>query len=89
MHSVPVADWTVVGLAGWLLQKDSNFRNTIIFIKPIEGTSGVILKKPLKCQICNYRCSQKGTLKRHVAFIHEGKKPVKFKTSSILKGDLK
>ena len=32
-----------------------------------------------------WQLPQKETFKRHVAFIHEGKKPVKFVTLSILK----
>ena len=57
--------------------KGNFIKNLLLFMKE--------RKKPLKCQICKYRCSQKGTLKRHVAFIHEGKKPVKFLTLNILK----
>ena len=34
-------------------------------------------KKPFNCDICNYRCSQKGDMKTHVASVHEGKKPFK------------
>ena len=30
-------------------------------------------EKPFKCDICDYRSSQKGYLKSHVASIHEGK----------------
>ena len=32
-----------------------------------------------------WQLSEKGTFKSHFAFIHEGKKPVKFVTLSILK----
>ena len=31
----------------------------------------------LKCELCNYNCSNKGSLKRHVASVHEHKKPFK------------
>ena len=34
-------------------------------------------KKPFKCEICDFRCSLKGTMKSHVESVHEGKKPFK------------
>ena len=34
-------------------------------------------KKPIKCDICNYSCSEKKDLKKHVEAVHEGKKPFK------------
>ena len=34
-------------------------------------------KKPFKCDICDYRCSQKVNMNRHVASVHEEKKPFK------------
>ena len=34
-------------------------------------------KKPFKCDICDYRSSQKGCMNTHVASVHEGKKPFK------------
>ena len=34
-------------------------------------------KKPFKCDICDYRCSQKSNMNKHVASVHEGKKPFK------------
>ena len=40
-------------------------------------------KIPLKCWICNYRCSQKGTLKRHIVFIHDGKEPLNTLTRNV------
>ena len=30
-----------------------------------------------KCEVCDYSCSQKGDLKKHVISVHEGKKPFK------------
>ena len=32
-------------------------------------------KKPFKCEVCDYRSSQKGGLKKHVALVHEEKIP--------------
>ena len=32
-------------------------------------------KRPIKCTICNYNCSQKDILNNHIASVHEGKKP--------------
>ena len=32
-------------------------------------------KKPFKYDICDYRCSQKNTMKTHISSVHEGKKP--------------
>ena len=34
-------------------------------------------KKSLKCDVCDYSCSQKGTMKTHVSMVHEEKKPFK------------
>ena len=34
-------------------------------------------KKPFKCDICDYRCSYKGSMNRHVSSVHEEKKPFK------------
>ena len=34
-------------------------------------------KKPFKCDLCDYSCSQKDTMKRHVVLVHEEKKPFK------------
>ena len=31
----------------------------------------------MDCSICNYSCSQKGTLIKHIATLHEGKKTFK------------
>ena len=33
-------------------------------------------EKPFKCDICDYSCSRKGNLNRHVS-MHEGNKPFK------------
>ena len=33
-------------------------------------------KKPFKCDICDYRCSLKGSMKTHVSSVHEGKKTI-------------
>jgi uncharacterized Zn-finger protein len=35
-------------------------------------------KKPFICNICNYKCYHKPSLRRHVESGHEGKKPFKF-----------
>ena len=34
-------------------------------------------KKPFRCDICDYSCSQKSNMKTHVASVHEEKKPFK------------
>ena len=34
-------------------------------------------RKPHKCTVCNYSCSQKSTLKMHVVSVHENEKPYK------------
>ena len=34
-------------------------------------------KKPFRCDICDYSCSQKGNMKTHVASVHVVKKPFK------------
>ena len=34
-------------------------------------------ERPFKCDICEFRCSQKGNMTTHVASVHEGKKPFK------------
>ena len=34
-------------------------------------------KKPFRCDICDYRCSQKSSLTRHIAQVHERKRPFK------------
>jgi hypothetical protein len=34
-------------------------------------------KKPFKCEVCDYSCSQKSIMKSHVVSAHEGKKPFK------------
>ena len=36
-----------------------------------------VVKKPFKCDICDYRCSLKGNMKSHVSTVHEGKKAFK------------
>ena len=46
---------------------DKNFSTRSILNKP-EG------KKPFKCDICDYSCSQIGNLEKHVASVHENKK---------------
>ena len=33
--------------------------------------------KKIKCDICDYKCSQKGNMKTHISMVHEGKKPFK------------
>ena len=33
------------------------------------------INKPFKCNICDYSCSQKGHMNKHVASVHGGKKP--------------
>ena len=33
-------------------------------------------KRSLKCEVCDYSCSQKGDMKKHVS-IHENKRPFK------------
>ena len=35
-------------------------------------------KKPFKCDICDYECSQKGSMNRHTATVHKGKKNVNY-----------
>ena len=35
------------------------------------------IKKPFKCDICEYRCSQKNDMKRHIESVHEKKEPFK------------
>ena len=37
-------------------------------------------KKPFKCIICDYNCSQKGNLATHFALVHEEKKSFKCST---------
>ena len=37
-------------------------------------------KKSFKCDICDFSCSQYTNINRHVAFVHEGKKPFKCDT---------
>ena len=34
-------------------------------------------KKPFRCEICDYSCSQEGAMHIYVASVHEGKKPFK------------
>ena len=34
-------------------------------------------KKPFKCDICDYSCSQKGNMKKHAESVHERKKSFK------------
>ena len=34
-------------------------------------------KKPFRCNICDYSCSQKSNMKSHVTYVHEGQKPFK------------
>ena len=34
-------------------------------------------KKPFKCEVCDYSCSQRSTMNVHVASVHERKKPFK------------
>ena len=49
-------------------------------------------KKQFKCDICNYSCSIKKTMKTHVASVHKGKKPFKCNDCDkvfFLKGSLK
>ena len=29
-------------------------------------------KKPLKCEICKYKCAKKESLKQHISTVHEG-----------------
>ena len=31
--------------------------------------------EPLKCEVCDYKCYQKGSLNMHVSSVHEGNKP--------------
>ena len=35
------------------------------------------MKKPLKCEHCEYTCSKKSHLYEHIGAVHEGKKPFK------------
>ena len=35
------------------------------------------IKKPFKCEKCDYGCAQTGNMKRHVAAFYEKKKPFK------------
>ena len=34
-------------------------------------------KKPFKCSLCPYKCGLKDSLYRHIATVHEKKKPLK------------
>ena len=34
-------------------------------------------KKAFKCDICDYSCSQKSNMNKHVKSVHAGKKPLK------------
>ena len=36
-----------------------------------------VSKKPLLCELCDYTCSLKSNLKRHILSVHEGNKPFK------------
>ena len=58
----------------WRFSKD-NFNKQFAFVYE--------RKKPLKCQIWNYRCSQKGKLKRQIVFIHDGKEPLNTLTRNV------
>ena len=40
----------------------------------------IISKKPFKCMICDVSFSQKYTMKKHIAAVHEGNKPYKCDT---------
>ena len=49
-------------------------------------------KKPFKCQICDYSCTQKTDMTHHVSFVHEKKEPFKCDICSyscFLKHDIK
>ena len=35
------------------------------------------VKKPFKCDICDYSCSRKNHSNKHFATVHEGKEPIK------------
>ena len=34
-------------------------------------------KKPFKCSVCDYKCSEGGQLKRHISSVHERERPFK------------
>ena len=34
-------------------------------------------KRPFKCEVCDFRCSEKGTLKKHVSSVHKKRKSFK------------
>ena len=40
-------------------------------------------KKPFKCDFCDYSCSQKMDVNKHIAAVHEGKKPFQWNIFSM------
>ena len=46
-------------------------------------------KKPFKCNDCDAAFSQEGSLKMHIAAVHEAKKPFKYNIYTTQKGNLK
>ena len=54
---------------------------TFVTTASLERVTGIDMlhqfmkeKKPFKCDICDNRCSQKASMKSHVASVHEGNK---------------
>ena len=51
--------------------------NVIFVTKALKthSTSVYENRKALKCEICDYSCSQKADMKKNMVSVHEGKKP--------------
>ena len=64
-----------------IIKKKKPFKCVTAVLKNCNMTQNVVSvhesKKPFKCDICEFICSQSGKLNHHVASVHDGKKAYK------------
>ena len=62
-------------LKKWMLQQSMKLKSHSNVTCDYRSTQKYQIKEPFKCNICEYSCSQERNMNRHVASVHDEKKP--------------